>query len=361
MKKNIKTRFNLYFKGFISIVVVLVCFASVVMRVPDVISIDLNSIYDVTSGNSEKNGVNSSQKNSEQEDNNQPTQVNVDSSIYMKSENEYEEETTLNSNDADNTDKKKYPVYEEQYGTAGEITIKNSTNYTIDIEKQLSKSLPFEITDTSQPQVLIVHTHASEAFLQEDVGYYYEDYTSRSLDDNLNIISVGEVLTNSLNDRGIGTLQSLVHHDSPTYNGSYDRSEKTINEYLEKYPSIKVVIDLHRDAIGYGGEDGKYKPTFVVDGKKAAQIMVMTGYDPTGAYGYENWEDNLGFALKIQETAEKLYPGMTRPLYFGDFAYNMYINSGSLLVEVGTDANTLEEAQYTGELLGDVLAEVLKQ
>ena len=109
-----------------------------------------------------------------------------------------------------------------------------------------------------------------------------------------------------------------------------------------------------------GGEQGKTKPTFTFDGKKAAQIMIMSGYDGTGEYNFPFWEENLVFALKLQKTAEDMFPGMTRPLYFGDFAYNMNVNNGSLLIEVGTDMNTLEEAKYTGELLGKVLAKVLQ-
>ena len=129
---------------------------------------------------------------------------------------------------------------------------------------------------------------------------------------------------------------------------------------MEKYPNIKVILDIHRDSIGYGGEQGKTKPTFTFDGKKAAQIMIMSGYDGTGEYNFPFWEENLVFALKLQKTAEDMFPGMTRPLYFGNFAYNMNVNNGSLLIEVGTDMNTLEEAKYTGELLGKVLAKVLQ-
>ena len=122
-----------------------------------------------------------------------------------------------------------------------------------------------------------------------------------------------------------------------------------------------MIIDFHRDSLGYGGEDGKIKPTFEVGGKKAAQIMIMSGYDPTGDYDFAHWEENLRLALRIDQKAEELYPGMTRPIYFGDFAYNMNINSGSLLIEVGTEVNTLEEACRTGELLGNVLAQVLNE
>lgn len=252
-----------------------------------------------------------------------------------------------------------YPVIESQYGTPGEITIKNTTDFDIDVEYELSAPLGFELEDTDEPQVLIVHTHACEAYLQQDEGVYYSEYTGRSTDNNENLTSAGQILADSLSENGIVAVHSDVQHDNPSYNGSYDRSAQTIYEYLEKYPSIKVVIDFHRDSIGYGGEDGKIKPTFEVNGKKAAQIMIMSGYDPSGAYGFEHWEYNLRFALRLQQKAEQLYPGMTRPLYFGDFAYNMNINSGSLLIEVGTEVNTLEEAKYTSELLGEVIAQAL--
>ena len=253
-----------------------------------------------------------------------------------------------------------YPVIETQYGEAGEITIKNTTDFEIDVAEELSSPLGFEVEDTDEPQVLIVHTHTTEAYLQRDEGVYYSEYTGRSTDDSENITSAGQAMADSLSKNGIKALHSSVHHDDPSYNGSYDRSAQTIYVYLEKYPSIKVVIDFHRDSIGYGGEDGKMKPTFEVDGKKAAQIMIMSGYDPSGEYDFAHWEENLRLALRIQNRAEQMYPGMTRPLYFGDFAYNMNINSGSLLIEVGTEVNTLDEARYTGELLGNVLAKVLK-
>lgn len=253
-----------------------------------------------------------------------------------------------------------YPVIENQYGRAGEITIKNTTDFNIDVDKELSSPLGFKVEATDKPQVLIVHTHSCEAYLQRDDGVYYSEYSGRSADDRENLTSAGKALADSLTKNGIKALHSMKHHDEPSYNGSYDRSAATIYDYLKKYPSIKVIIDFHRDSIGYGGEDGKVKPTFYANGKKAAQVMIMSGYDPTGEYDYEHWEENLRLALRIQKKAEQLYPGMTRPLYFGDFAYNMNINSGSLLMEVGTEVNTLNEARYTGRLLGEVIAKVLK-
>lgn len=257
-----------------------------------------------------------------------------------------------------------YPVIEQQFGSSGEdydnFSVKNTTDYDIDYEQLLSNDLGFEMSNTDSPQVLIVHTHTTESYLINDNGYYYTDYPFRNTDSSRNMVAVGNEIVKSLESNGVSAVQATEIHDT-TYTGSYDRSEQTIYKYMEEYPDIKVILDIHRDAVGYDDERGKYKPTFTYNGKKAAQIMIMSGYDPYNSYGLGHWQENLTFALKLQQKAEELYPGMTRPLYFGDFAYNMFINNGSLLIEVGTETNTLSEAKYTGELLGNVVAEVLNE
>lgn len=257
-----------------------------------------------------------------------------------------------------------YPVIETNIGASGtlyeNISVKNTTGYDIDIGSLLERDLGFTMDDSGEVQVLIVHTHATEGYMSYDNGTYHESYSSRNTDNSQNVCAVGDEIAAELSRQGIGVINDTTQHDNPSYNGSYDRSLETINSYLEKYPNIKVILDIHRDSIGYGGEQGKTKPTFTFDGKKAAQIMIMSGYDGTGEYNFPFWEENLVFALKLQKTAEDMFPGMTRPLYFGNFAYNMNVNNGSLLIEVGTDMNTLEEAKYTGELLGKVLAKVLQ-
>ena len=118
-------------------------------------------------------------------------------------------------------------------------------------------------------------------------------------------------------------------------------SVDTVYKNLEKYPDIKVVIDLHRDAIGT--DENKVKPVFTYNGKKGAQIMILAGCDTDGERGFDCWEENLNFALKIQDKAETLYPDMTRPLNFDYFAYNEYVCNGSLLIEVGTESNSIDE------------------
>lgn len=267
------------------------------------------------------------------------------------------------TDDADHTDDPQYPVIESQYGESGEgysnFYVKNTTDFTIDYEKYLNSPLPFTMENKKDPQVLIFHTHSCESYLDNDEGFYYDSYYPRDSDDNFNMVKVGSAIVSTLNANGVTAIHATEHHDEPSYNGSYDRSRETIDKYLKKYPSIKVVIDVHRDSIGYGGEQGKIKPTFVYNNKKAAQIMIMSGYDGDGALGFPNWEENLVFALQLQQKAESMYPGMTRPLSFGNFCYNMDVNSGSILIEVGTDVNTVEEAVYSGELLGNVLSKLL--
>ena len=171
-------------------------------------------------------------------------------------------------------------------------------------------------------------------------------------------MAVGDALTEQLNKRGIKTVHDTTIHDE-SYNGSYDRSVDTVYKNLKKYPDIKVVIDLHRDAIGT--DENKVKPVFTYNGKKGAQIMILAGCDTDGERGFDCWEENLNFALKIQDKAETLYPDMTRPLNFDYFAYNEYVCNGSLLIEVGTESNSIDEATYSGSLLGNAIAEVLLQ
>lgn len=238
------------------------------------------------------------------------------------------------------------------------VTLKNTTSYTVDVKERLSRTLPFEINDTRQAQVLIVHTHSCESYMDEDCGFYYESFYPRTTDNEKNVNAVGEALAKSLKEKNIGVVHATTQHDYPSYDGAYSRSYDTIMSYLEKYEGIKVVLDIHRDSMTTDSLS-RLKPTFYYNGKKGAQIMIMSGYDSSYTY-FPTWEDNLTFALKLQNTCESMYPGMTRPLSFGDFTYNMNVNSGSLLIEVGTDANTLEEAVFSGELLGNALAQVLQ-
>ena len=238
-----------------------------------------------------------------------------------------------------------------------DISVQNSTPFDPDIASLLSSDLPFTLDDNHTVQVIIYHTHTCESYMTEDSGVYYDDFYPRSTDGDQGVIAVGERIAEALKAKGIGVVHDTTLHDHPSYEGSYGRSWETISALREKYPNVKVTIDVHRDSMT--ASDGtKYKPTFTYDGEKAAQIMIMSGYDESGDFPF--WDENLIFAVKLQKKCEELYPGMTRPLYFGDFTYNMDFNNGSLLIEFGTDANTVDEAARSGACLGEALASVLR-
>lgn len=317
-----------------------------------------------TSEEISKNTEKSSQEPSSQTESRQSSEQ---SSSQSGSEPEYTtpSKEELDAYDSAHEGEAQYPVNEvtlincdEQYQN---VRIKNASSTSFDIKKELEAELGFEIKDTKEPQVLIYHTHTCESYLTYDTGYYYESFYPRTENNEENVCAVGDVIADTLNNAGIVTLHDTTQHDNPSYNGAYDRSLDTINSYLEKYPSIKVVLDIHRDGLGEGGESGKTKTVFEVNGKKAAQVMILAGYNYDPSLDFDDWEYNLRFALRLQQAAENMYPNMTRPLYFADFMYNMNVNTGSLLIEIGTDSNTLSEAKYTGYLLGNVLAQVLSE
>lgn len=259
---------------------------------------------------------------------------------------------------------KTYKIIESQIGASGRkydnFYLKKNTNMDVNIEHELTLRPDINIKKDGTPQVLIYHTHTTESYMKKDQDFYYESFYPRSTDNNYNVTQVGNAIEEKLKSNGIGVIHDTTTHDSPSYNGSYGRSVKTIEKNLSQYPSIQVTLDIHRDSLG-GNDTGKIKPTFKVGNKKAAQIMIMAGCDEDGSLEFPDWEYNLRFALKLQNAAETLYPGMTRPMYFGDVRYNMHMTHGSLLIEVGSDVNSLEEAKYSGTLLGDALAKVLNE
>lgn len=215
-----------------------------------------------------------------------------------------------------------------------------------EIEKQLSYAIQ---VGSSEPQVLIYHTHATESFDRYTAGYYDKTYSTRSSDNSMNMVSVGAIVAKTLNDAGICTVQSDTQHDYQ-YNGSYQRSRQTIEDYLKKYPSIKVVLDLHRDGIESDGV--RMRPVVDVDGVPAAQMMIIAAADSENRW---NYFENLRLAARIQAQAAEIYPGLMRPVDFKYTTYNQDMSPGALLIEIGSHGNSLTEAQYSSYLLANVL------
>lgn len=248
------------------------------------------------------------------------------------------------------------------YVSYGNAIIKNCTHHSAEKIKSMLKtehslSLSTEIGDT--PQVLIYHTHATEGYEPADRGYFDLEGTWRSTDPSENMVAVGDVLASVLTEKGMGVIHDGTMHDDPSYNGSYQRSAVTISGYLGEYPSISVCLDIHRDAIE-PSETEIIKPTAVIGGKKAAQIMIIAGCDD-GSMNMPDYWENLRFAAALGDKLEELYPGICRPILFDYRKYNMDLSPGLLLIEIGATGNTLEEAKYSAELLANAIAELLAE
>ncbi|MCQ2477849.1 MAG: stage II sporulation protein P [Clostridia bacterium] len=234
------------------------------------------------------------------------------------------------------------------------VYLKNSTDLKIDIKELLSSPLKYKLTKNGEPQVLILHTHATESFLSEDRDYYTESDASRSTDNSKNMVMIGNIVAEKLNTAGVKTLHDTTLHDYPSYNESYNRSSKTVLSYIKKYPSIKIVIDMHRDAITPSNNE-KVKVTTKIDGKKAAQIMLVMGSQSGNVKNFPNYKENLKLAVRIQQTLEVMYPALARSISLTSKNYNESLTEGSVLIEMGTDANSLEEVSYSASLLGNAL------
>ena len=213
------------------------------------------------------------------------------------------------------------------------------------------------LEDTDQPQVLIVHTHATESFEPFDRDFCDTSYTWRSTDNTQNVVFLGDIIASQLEQAGIGVIHDTTQHDYPSYNGSYERSADTIRKWLEQYPSIKAVIDVHRDAIE-SPAGNLIKPVAMIDGEKTAQVMIIAGCDD-GTMNMPDWERNLRWAAALQSTAETMYPGLTRPVFFCYRKYTMDLTGGSLLIEFGSHGNTLEETARAAEYMGKAMAQTL--
>lgn len=243
----------------------------------------------------------------------------------------------------------------------GNVYVKDgNSNYDADIKKLLSSTANCKIKKDAGYQVLLVHTHTTESYAESDKGWYSKSYNPRTTDKSESVVAVADEIEKKLNAAGIKTLHVTTYHDYPEYTGAYNRARETIQSYLEKYPSIEMVIDVHRDSMTQS--DGtKLKPTVTINGKKAAQVMIISGCDNEGDLNFSGWRNNLIIATQLQKQLADDYEGLARPLYFAPFRYNMDLTPNSLLIEFGTDVNTLEEAKYSGQMVGDSLVKVLEK
>lgn len=240
---------------------------------------------------------------------------------------------------------------------ADAIGIVGACSYQPDKQALLTRPSALSLSDDG-PAVLIVHTHSSEAYTMEAGFEYQESDALRTLDEQYSVIRVGDEIADILTEAGISVLHDTQPNDYPNYNGAYERMRQTIEGYLAEYPSIQMVLDIHRDA----AEDADGNPvalTAEADGEACAELMLVVGTDE-GGLSHPDWQENLANALKIQTLLNRSAPGLCRNLNLRTERFNQHETPGSLLVEVGASGNTLAEALRSARILGQALAVFLR-
>ena len=233
------------------------------------------------------------------------------------------------------------------------IEIRYSCDLRPDMESLLAQPLEWDLKG-DQPTVLILHTHTTESYTRSKGESYTESSRFRTLDEDYNMISIGDRVAEILTQQGISVIHDRNLHDYPSYSGSYTHSRNAAAEYLEKYPSIRLILDLHRDASG--DLDNQMRTHARVDGKDCAQLMVVVGTNSTRKH--PNWEENLALGLKLHAQLERIAPGITRPLTLREQRFNQDLLDGALLIEVGSAGNTHPEALGAAEILAEAIVQL---
>ena len=228
------------------------------------------------------------------------------------------------------------------------VEVMYGCSYRPDLEALLQQKLQWDLTGQG-PKVLIVHTHATESYTPAPGQSYQEEVAYRTLDEHYNMVSIGDEVARVLETGGIGVIHDRTYHDYPSYNDSYANARSSIARYLAQYPSIELVLDIHRDAAD-GADGTQLKTHGTVGGQPSSQLMVVVGTDASGNH-HPNWQSNLALGLKLSAVLERADPGLTRPISLRSERFNMDMTPGSLLIEVGAAGDTHEEAMLAANAL----------
>lgn len=242
------------------------------------------------------------------------------------------------------------PIREDKI--ISDLKINNATNYEIDLKTLCKKPLDIKL-ELNEPEVLIVHTHTTECYK----GHEMTGESERTTNEKYNMCHIGEIISETLTSHGIKTIHDKTIHDYPSYQGAYTRALKTIEKNLNEHPSIKVVLDIHRDAYVYA-DGSKLRVATQINGEDVAQVMLVLGTDSMGL-SHPDWESNLTFATKIQNSAQKMYPNMMRPLNLRRERFNMHMTKGSLLLEIGSNGNSMAESEKAAVNIARAIGDVL--
>lgn len=241
------------------------------------------------------------------------------------------------------------PIAENYNVTYNNVKIKNQTDYEL-----TNEILTPDITIENK-NVLIFHTHSCESYTSSPAYTYTPTGNFRTTDLNFTVTRVGTELETYLKQYGYNVIHNTDYHDYPSYNGSYTKSLQTVENILQTTPS-DIIIDLHRDAIGSRSD---YAPTVKIGEEEAAQIMFVIGTNAGGLY-HPNWQQNLKFAIKVQEKAEEMYPGLFKPIMLTTSRYNQHTGKFANIMEVGATGNTLDQCLTSMKYLSNVMNEILR-
>ena len=238
------------------------------------------------------------------------------------------------------------PRYSQEYYG---VKIRNETDYKLTNEVLDPTNLEINTNN-----IIIYQTHSCESYTASEKYQYKQTGNFRTTDKNFSVIRVGRELTNQLKSYGYNVIHDENYHDYPSYTGSYTSSLNTVTKLLEENKDTDIVIDVHRDAVG----DNTYAPTVKIGDEYAAQIMFVVGGNGS-SIPHPEWQQNLKFAIKVQQKANELYPGLFRPIILRESGYNQQVSKAASLIEVGATGNTLDQCLVSMKYLAKVLDEVL--
>ncbi len=245
------------------------------------------------------------------------------------------------------------------YDMNGLVAIKNKVTKPIDVKAIMANKLTFAKTDGQKPQILIIHTHGSESYMPDARDFYVPTDIQRTEDTRFNIIRIGKEIAKGFTALGLNVIHDKTICDYPSYTGSYSKSFTIIEKHVKENPSIQVVIDIHRDAIGTDGGT-IYKTVSSTDKGKAAQMMLVMGSNISGLK-HDTWKNNLNMACRIQQAILEKYSTLMRPISLRKERFNQQATAGSMLLEVGTAGNSLQEAILAGQLFAETAGPAIKE
>lgn len=233
---------------------------------------------------------------------------------------------------------------------ADALTFTNKIGAVFDAQELLLQPLDWSLR-SEEPTVLIYHTHTTESY--ENTENYKESSSYRTLDSKYNMLSIGSHLAERLEEAGIHVIHATNIHDHPDYNSAYSRSKQTVADYMAQYPSIRLVLDLHRDAYE-DGQGNQATNTVPVGQSRASKLMFLVGTDIASG-DHPGWRDNMALAVKLQALMEQQVAGVCRPITLRSAAFNQFLSPGALLVEVGTAGDTRQNALAAADILADAI------